>query len=430
MKKLISIMLCLLLVLGGAGAEICIRLDDGALLLRRDGGETVPLGVYEDIVPLGGGLYAARQDGLFALMDKSGSLKTEFIFTFMEWSGDVLIAQSGNMRALLTPGGEMLTPFAYTRIQPDGSGRFWAIKADGSDLESDELFVLDIYGNETATGLFIRRMGEAGEGSILPVMRPSSGLWGYCDTDGEMIIPALYSYASPFRHGLAAVVQGGFWGVIGTDGQTVVAPQYDYLEICPGGFLLAGLSQQGVWVLDLNGNEIAYYEGEETGAAPMSEGYAVYDGEAVTLYSAAGEVIVQGGQGASAADGLDGQVIFADGPWGEKCVGLAGTEPRYQNLYPLGYANDEPVYAYMVANSARYINDRLGEVQVSVDMESARYGVVNSEGEVLIPAEFESILYLDEDRLLCRVDNYHQVMDTAGNIYWSRGVRQIEESSS
>ena len=429
MKKLLSILLCLLLVLGSACAQMCIRLDDGALLLARDGSEIIPSGIYTDIVSLGGGLYAVCREGDYALMDESGGLISEFIFDFLEPCGEVLIAESGDMRALLSPGGELLTPFEYTRIQPDGTGRFWAIKQDGSDLESDELFILDIYGNETATGLFVRRMGEAGEASLLPVMRPNSGLWGYCDTEGEMVIPALYSHASPFLHGLAAVVQDGLWGAIDASGQAIVPPQYDYLEICPGGFLLAGLSQQGIWVLGPDGSAIARYEGEETGGTPMGDGYAVYNGEEVILYSAAGEIIVRGGQGASAAEGLDGQIILADGHWGEKCVSIVGSEAAYQNLYPLGYAGGEPIYAFMEANSARYINDLLGEIQLSVDMESARYGVVNSKGEILIPAEFESILYLADDRLLCHVDDYRQVMDTAGNIYWSHGVRQIEEPS-
>lgn len=428
MKKLLSILVCLLLVLGSAGAELCVRLDDGALLLSRDGSEIVPFGVHDDIVPLEGGIYAAKQDGFYALMDETGNLRSEFMFSFLERAGDVLIAESGNMRALLAPDGTALTGFEYTRILPDGTGRFWAIKDDGSDLESDELFILDIYGNETSADLFVRRMGEAGEASLLPVMR-SSGLWGYCDTDGKMVIPDRYAYAAPFMHGLAAVVENGAYGAINANGETIVEPGFDYLEICPGGLILAGRNRQGIWVLDLNGSILARYEGEETVAAPMGNGYAVYDGEEVILYSTEGEIIAAGGQGASAVEGLDGQIIMADGPWGEKCVSIAGTGIAYQNLYPLGHAQDKPIYAYMEANFARYINDLLGEVQLSVDMESARYGVVDSDGEILIPAEFESVFYLADDRLLCRADDYWQVCDTAGTIYWSRGVRQIEEPS-
>lgn len=429
MKKLLSIMLSLLLLCGWANADLCVRTDEGALLLSREGGEIIPFGVYEDIVPLGGGLYAARLDGYYALMDETGDILSNFAYSFLELHGEVLVAEAGGLRGLLSPAGEALTPFEYTRILPVGDGRFWAIRGEADDLESDELFILDPDGGKTDTGLFVRRMQAAGNG-MLSVMLPVSGLWGYCDADGEIIIPARYSHAGAFLHGRAAVVENGLWGAIDTGGRTVIPAEYDYLEICAGGFVLAGLSQQGVWVFDLDGNETARFEGEETAAAPVGEGYAVYDGETVILYAASGEILARGGQGASIAKGLDGQFILADGPWGEKCVGIVGTEGLYQNLYPLGYASGEPVYAHMEANFARFINDRLGEVQVSVDMDSARYGVVNARGEVLLPAEFETIISIGDDRLLCHVDDYWQVSDTAGNIYWSRGVRQIEEPSS
>lgn len=430
MKKLLSMLLCLLLLCGRAGAGMCIRLDGGALLLNRDGSEIVPLGVYDDIVPLSDAIYAAGRDGLYALMDAGGGLLGEFAYTFLESAGGLIIAESAGMRGLLSPDGTPRTAFEYTRILPVGDGRFWAIKGDGTDFESDELFIIGPDGSEAATGLFIRRMQPAGEPGLLAVLRPASGLWGYCDAGGEMIIPARYSYAGPFLHGLAPVVENGFYGVISPDGQAVIAPEYDYLEICAGGFVLAGLSQQGVWVFDLNGNVIARWEGEETAAAPVGEGYAVYDGEALTLYGAGGEAIARGGQDASAYEGLDGQFLLADGPWGETCVGIVGTQPRYQNLYPLGWAGGEPVYAFMEANSARYINDLLGEVQLSVDMDSARYGIADSRGEALVPAEFDSLTYLEDDRILARSGEYLQVMDTAGSIYWSRGIRQTEEPSS
>ena len=429
MKSILSILLCLLLVCGCASAAMCIRMEEGALMLSRNGEEIVPPGIYEDIVPLGGTFYAALLYGRYALMDESGALLSGFSYDFLEVSGDMLIAEADGLRGLLSSGGNPVTPLEYTRILPVGDGRFWAIRGKGDDLESDELFVLDANGSETATGLFVRRMQAAGEG-LLSVLRPTSGLWGYCDAEGEMVIPAVYSHAGSFLHGRAAVVENGRFGAVSREGETIIEAEFDYLEVCAGGFILAGLSQQGVWVFDLNGGELARYEGEETAAAPVGDGYAVYDGETVILYTASGEIIARGSQGASAAEGLDGQIILADGPWGEECVRIVGTENAYQNLYPLGYARGEAVYAYMEANSARFINDLLGEVQVSVDMDSARYGVVNARGEIILPAEFESIQMLEDDRLLCHIDEYRQVTDTEGRIYWSHGIRQTEAPSS
>lgn len=429
MKKLLTILLMLPLLCSWASASLCVRLDTGALLLDRDGNEILSLGIYEDIIPLGNGFYAARQDENYALMNADGIILSEFCYDFLEVCDKLLVVENDGLYGLLSFEGAPLTPMEYTRILPAGNGCFWAIRGDGNDLESDELLILDISGNETSTGLFIRRM-QAANNEMLAVLLPSSGQWGYCDTQGKIIIPARYDYAGPFLHNRVAVVENGLYGVISPDGESIIKPAYDYLEICAGGFVLAGLNQQGIWVFDLSGNEIARYAGEETAAAPVGDGYAVYGGEAVILYSNSGEILIRSEQGTSISEGLNGQFILSNGPWGEKCVSIAGSESVYQNLYPLGYANNEPIYAYMEANSARFINDLLGEVQVSADMESARYGVVNAQGEMLIPAEFEFISALDDNRLLCQVNDYRQVMDIDGNIYWTHGFRQIEEPIS
>ena len=75
-RLLCAILLAVILLAGNAQAALCVRMDDGAALLDRDGGEIVSPGTHADIVALGGDLYAAcGEDGLYALMDETGALR-------------------------------------------------------------------------------------------------------------------------------------------------------------------------------------------------------------------------------------------------------------------------------------------------------------------------------------------------------------------
>lgn len=124
------------------------------------------------------------------------------------------------------------------------------------------------------------------------------------------------------------------------------------------------------------------------------------------------------------------QLIISEGAWGEECVYLNGGSRRWQNLYPLGSVGGEAIYACMTANVGRYMNDLLGEVQLSTDMDSARYGVTDSRGEPLLDCNYVSIELLGEDRLLARTEAQWQLIDIEGRVLWSFDApMQTEEPS-
>ena len=51
-------------------------------------------------------------------------------------------------------------------------------------------------------------------------------------------------------------------------------------------------------------------------------------------------------------------------------------------------------------------------------MESARYGVAGADGEELLPAQYLSVAYLGNDRLLARTQDAWLMLDISGKIYW------------
>lgn len=415
------VLLWISLLLGSARASICVRMEDTAALLTEAGGAFVEAGAFEDIVPLGSERFAAAADGQnYALMDGSGTLLTGALYSDFRAAGEVLLACRDGQWGLMDLRGEELGAFAYSRIAADGSGRFWALRAEA---EPDALWLADVSGAVRDSGLRVLRIGEASEG-LLPVMLESR-LWGCCDSDGRMVIPAEYAYIGAFVSGRAAAVSDGRYGAIDRSGAWIAEPAYDFLEISAAGFLLA-VDESGARTLDMDGGLLASYPGEDIYAALVGDDYIIGDGETLRVYDASGALLHELAPDASVSEGVGGQLVISEGMWGEACVRLSGTQTAYQNLYPLGMAGDVPIYACMKATAARYENDLLGEIQISVDMDSARYGLVNGAGEQIQPCIYISIDSLANDRFLVRTKRQWRVIDTRGKIYWYTDITRTE----
>lgn len=68
--------------------------------------------------------------------------------------------------------------------------------------------------------------GFEGSDTSLLVIRGSNWLYGYCDTEGKVVIRPQYHDARPFFEGLAAVKKGKWYGYIDQTGKTVIPFQY------------------------------------------------------------------------------------------------------------------------------------------------------------------------------------------------------------
>ena len=431
MRRILSVLLSALLLFGGAAqAALCVRMDDAAALLDRDGREIVPPGTYADIVPLGDERFAAQgEDGAWALMDGDGALRTGFLYETLRIKDGLCMAQKDGRWGLLKDDGTPGSSFAYSCILPNGTGGAWAIVGDRNDGESDALSLISATGLVWATGVRVLDVGEGAEG-LLPVQLPGSGLYGCMDASGNLTIPAEYAYIGDFINGVAPAVDGGKYGAIDIAGAWVVAPEYDFLQISPSGFLLA-TRDDGIYVFDSTGARLARYAGEDVYAALVGDGfYVVSNPDAIRLYDASNALLLEADPLASFTEGMNGQLILSDGAWGEECVHLLGTDAAYQNLYPLGTAGETPLYASLTVNVGRYVNDRLGEIQLSTDMDSARYGVVNGAGEQLLEPVYRALYFLEDDRLLARTDGDWRVIDSQGTVYWSCDAPMQTEATS
>jgi len=74
-----------------------------------------------------------------------------------------------------------------------------------------------------------------------------SGLWGYIDLSGDMVLEPAYAGAARFSQGLAAVRPQGssLWALVNAAGSQVVAPRFIGLGACSEEGLLAAAEQSG-----------------------------------------------------------------------------------------------------------------------------------------------------------------------------------------
>lgn len=422
MRRLVFWAVCLAMAMGSASASMAVRMDGAAALLSEDGTVIVDVGAYEDIVLLGEGLFAATADGAhYALLDADGTALTDARYDELRACGSALAACRDGGWGLLDRDGAELGAFEYAEILADDSGARWALREEEDELTA---YALGANGRERGEGIAILRAGEPG-GGMLP-LEFKDGRWGYCGAEGELVIPARFDWAGRFAAGIAPAVEGGRYGAIDESGAWVVAPEHDFIEISEDGLILAA-GEGYVALFSTEGLALAEYLGEGVWGALAGEGYVIGDSESLRVFDSAGEVVEELAPDAAVSEGVGGQLVISEGMWGEECVRLSGTQERYQNLYPLGTANGEPVYACMEVRAARYQNDLLHEVQVSVDMDSARYGLVDGKGEVLLPCGYTAIECIGDDRFLVRDESQWRVVNSWGKVYWRSAYGTEEE---
>ncbi|RKF28597.1 hypothetical protein D7I43_04750 [Micromonospora globbae] len=103
--------------------------------------------------------------------------------------------------------------------------------AGDADLLARVRTALDAVAERVATegfGPYPRSRDEVLERIQPPVPARDGALWGYADPEGELVIPARYADAQPFREGLAWVRRPDTdrWSLIALTGTTVIPPSF------------------------------------------------------------------------------------------------------------------------------------------------------------------------------------------------------------
>jgi hypothetical protein len=124
---------------------------------------------------------------------------------------------------------------------------------------------------------------------FVPYRDPKSGLYGYKNETGKLVIPCKFAFVSEFSDGLAAVnqggkvgfdskynneyfVNGGKWGYIDLSGKLVIPCKFDEADSFYDGYAIVGKGGKKTFI-DKSGKELTPYMYEMMN--PFSEGLAV-----------------------------------------------------------------------------------------------------------------------------------------------------------
>ncbi|MTK03759.1 hypothetical protein FF096_17260 [Micromonospora sp. CP22] len=126
----------------------------------------------------------------------------------------------------------------------------------------------------------------------VPARDGGQGLWGYADAEGDMVVPARYAEAQPFREGLAWVrePQTDRWSLIDLAGATVVEPTYLAARPFSDGLAWVVRDESGWHAVDTSG-EVAVPPGFAD-VRPFHKGVAVVRREGWGAVDRTGRTVV------------------------------------------------------------------------------------------------------------------------------------------
>ncbi len=107
--------------------------------------------------------------------------------------------------------------------------------------------------------------GITSHANQLEVCRGETGLFGFCNSNGDVVIPQVYYDALEFVNGHAPVLIEDKWGIINSRGEQVLAPRFEEVIECINLENTFLASSDGKWqFIEANGQEItSAYEVKE-----------------------------------------------------------------------------------------------------------------------------------------------------------------------
>lgn len=385
-------------------ADGCCAVSTEAFSALVDPDGTIILGDVETIFEVRpNALYAAGVYGEYRLYDANGNRLSDVTFSMIDDMGDTLVFRQGGLCGAMDDEGQVIVPAEWTQLVPNGEGAFLALSGDLLDDQPDEVFVLHpgeealATSGETASGLRALSDGR------MPCAG-ADGMWGCLDARGRQILPAKWKHVGDFTRGLALASDENGRGAIDADGNVVIPMRYAWMARQED---IAALDDSGQ--LDVYGPDAALrftVEGPVLDAGIVGAYVYARTAEGTYLYSDKGECLYAAGPAARFYPGEGGQVILADGAWGEACWRLVNAdgsivEARFQRLVPLCAGR----YAFMALPGVQYRGDEITGTQTSWDYDNLRWGLVDGEGQVLLPAEYSEIRAAGDRLLLFREGN-------------------------
>lgn len=191
--------------------------------IDKTGAEIIPF-AYDYLGPFVSDLAPAKQGGRFGFIDGTGSFVIQPQYDYAEafsTDGVAKVMVAGKYSYINTENETIITE------NFQNSGNFYngyaVVKKDGKQglLKADGTYAIPLGEYQ-----FPKAVSEG-----LIVYKDSSGLYGYMDVAGNILVQAQFTAAESFRSdGYAAVEKDGKWGLVKNDGTIAVEPQYEDIK--------------------------------------------------------------------------------------------------------------------------------------------------------------------------------------------------------
>lgn len=377
------------------------------------------------------------------LMDAEGTLLTDCSydsFSHDPASGVVIFRRDG-MCGVMSERGEILLDAAYGEIHPNGDGGYLALSVEHCEYDAEgylmtsELVYIAPDGVRTDTGIMTRPYLAGFEGGLTSLaVYLENWRYGYVNEVGELVIEPIYEDARDFAWGYGAVSADGIhYGLIDLTGDEVLAPDYNGFDNMQDSRYLLAWFEGGVDLIRYRDLEtvkrFAWESAEENAYATLlfpgvmslthQSETAFYDMEGEPLLSISTEAGDNAYAYYSICEGEPKRLIYYTGQWPNLqsfLIDLAGDRIAgpYDMLDALWWKGEQG--RFLVTSYSTYTavtGDGVSEEWI--DERSYRYGVIDQDGEAILPTVYQSLSFLDEDRYWAKSADAYGLIDESGN---------------
>lgn len=420
---------CAILLIALAGSAVaenqyCVSTDRGVFLVSEDGGAIDLTGAWSD-------LYCVRENELYAigltddkgtryaLSDANGRLLTEPAFEAFAAALDGVLFRVNGAYGWKDARGQTRVTADYTQLVCAGEDTFYALLTNPNDDEPDQIYLVNTNNESIATSVWTASPLSAPSDGRMVFCNPDTRLFGYLDLNGNIAIEARFTFAGDFSQGVAHVSEEGRHGLIDASGEWLVPAEYDYIAFGDG-FILA-LRGESLCVVYAPDGKSERFRIEESGVevAAVGDAIVIANADSLRIYDSEGNLRRTCAANSSVVAGARGQLILSEGDWGSKTARILDKsgltiDRTDQHLIPL----DDERYAFVEMNVALYNSDLLGGKRYSVNYDSLKMGMIDRTGREIIPAEYEEIRSVGENRYLLIGERELRICDGEGTNIW------------
>jgi hypothetical protein len=196
---------------------------------------------YDEIESFRDGLSRVKKDGKYGYIDTKGDIVVPVIYDEIGWrnyvEGMMSVEKDGKW-GIINTKGDIVVPVIYDdvgwgfvecllRVRKDGK---WGFVNTSGEVVVPPIYVSvrDFRDGMAAVIVEYSQTPNYGDWDA-PTDEYGFGKWGFINTSGVLVIPAVYSEARYFEQGMAVVrnFDTGKWGVINKSGTLVVPTEYD-----------------------------------------------------------------------------------------------------------------------------------------------------------------------------------------------------------